>query len=170
MPAAASSSRESPSVMLSVAVMSDGLVMLSIWTPSSSYAATAAYVLPPDVERGDAVCAVQLEGCGVIDDAVGSGQAQRHGLRKRVSWQQPRKCGITRQEPRIRNGNPAVPGGRAGPASRLRGQEPGRHVTSASAAIARTLPSLLSPGRPGVPRRRSPPRGARPGARPVSHL
>ena len=48
MPYTPSSSRVSVSVMLSVAMMFKGLVTFSIWTPSSSYAATAAYVLPPD--------------------------------------------------------------------------------------------------------------------------
>ena len=48
MPRAPRSAREAVSVMLPSAVMADGSVMSSIWTPSSESAATAAYVLPPD--------------------------------------------------------------------------------------------------------------------------
>ena len=43
-------------------------------------------------------------------------------------------------------------------------------ITSASAAIAKTLPFLLSPRRPGTPHRRFPPKGALLGAGPVLHL
>ena len=49
MPRALSSTRLSSSVMLSVAMIFEGSVTFSIWTPSSSYAVTAAYVWPPDL-------------------------------------------------------------------------------------------------------------------------
>ena len=47
-PRAPSSNRVSLSEMLPAAVMFEGFVIFSIWTPLSKYAATAAYVWVPD--------------------------------------------------------------------------------------------------------------------------
>ena len=150
--------------MLPAAVTLDGSVMSSIWTPSSSYAATAAYVLPPDsnmamshAPNSSRVPALVMLSVAVrfsvcVTDCANAypgnspaNAASLGGGHASGTATPPSPEGAPVQPPGCAARSPAV-------------------TTSASAAIARALPSLPSPGRPGIPRRRSPPRGALPGA------
>ena len=65
------SSRLGVSVMLSVAMIFEGSVTFSIWTPSSAYAVTAAYVWPPDLNVVMPQCTVKLQTAAVCDAVRG---------------------------------------------------------------------------------------------------
>ena len=62
-PAAPSRFRLVVSPILLAAVMLEGLVIFSIWTPLSVNAATAAYVLLPDLNVGDTIRTFKMQAC-----------------------------------------------------------------------------------------------------------
>ena len=147
-PFSRSSLAPSVSVMLPSAVMADGSVTLSIWTPSSSYAATAAYVLPPDVNVAMPFApsssrvpsllmlsaAVRLSVC--VTDCANAYPGSSHA--NAASPDGGHASGTA--APPSPEGAPVQPPGCAARSPAV--------TTSASAAIARALPSLLSPRRP----------------------